>query len=159
MKLTLPPTARRRDRELPGALPLGLRLLAEVRKKRQFGPEVGPTPAFYIMLYSHRNAWANLHLLGRPDTVLARRALRRTFHLGYRSFKVGSGRMAAPESEIPILLANLVYEVGGRSYKATMPPDPTPRARVSSTRAFTGGTMARLAMGGKVIQTLLSILK
>ena len=25
-----------------------------------------------LQLYAHRNAWANLHFLGQPDTVLAR---------------------------------------------------------------------------------------
>ena len=36
---------------------------------------VGPTSAFYSciprLIISHRNAWANLHLLGQPNTPLA----------------------------------------------------------------------------------------
>jgi hypothetical protein len=42
-------------------------------ERRQVGPEAGPTPAFSscIPSNSHRNAWANLHLLGQPNTVLA----------------------------------------------------------------------------------------
>ena len=37
----------------------------------QIGPEVGPTAAFYSMLYFHRSAWANLHISGKPNTFLA----------------------------------------------------------------------------------------
>jgi hypothetical protein len=44
-----------------------------------FRPEVRKTPSWprswanfsRLLLYSHWNAWANLHLLGRPDTFLA----------------------------------------------------------------------------------------
>jgi hypothetical protein len=44
----------------------------QVRKTSEVGPEVGPTLTFlYSCMYSHRNAWADLHLLGQPDTLLA----------------------------------------------------------------------------------------
>ena len=45
----------------------------KVSKGRQVGPEVGPPSAHFSRLsqYSHRNAWANLHLLRQPNTYLA----------------------------------------------------------------------------------------
>ena len=44
-----------------------------------FTPEVRKMPSWprswanfsLLQLYSHRNAWANLHLLGQPNTFLA----------------------------------------------------------------------------------------
>jgi hypothetical protein len=42
-------------------------------ERRQVGPEVGHFWANFSLsrLYSHRNAWANLHRLGQPNTSLA----------------------------------------------------------------------------------------
>ena len=42
---------------------------------RRAGPNVGASSSL-LSLYSHRDAWANLHLLGQPDTFLASAAAR-----------------------------------------------------------------------------------
>ena len=56
---------------LPPAL-LVRGLAEQVRKPPSYiGPEVGPTAALSTILYSHRNAWANSHILGQPNTFLA----------------------------------------------------------------------------------------
>jgi hypothetical protein len=41
------------------------------KEKDLVGPEVGPTSAFDSRAVSHRNARANLHFLGQPNTFLA----------------------------------------------------------------------------------------
>jgi hypothetical protein len=51
-----------------------------------------------LQLYSHRNAWANLHLLGQLDTFLGRRAWPRT---GRPSGRSRRAQEAAPLRHSP----------------------------------------------------------
>jgi hypothetical protein len=54
-------------------LPASATELTDAKVRKTVGPEVGPTSAFSSSLYipTARNAWANLYILGQPNTLLA----------------------------------------------------------------------------------------
>ena len=92
-----------------------------------------------LQLCSHRNAWANLHPLGQPDTCLARSTARAETPWGRRSL---AHRVTRPES------ANPTYMFGTRtdyndSQLAEWADVVAPRLRA---------TRARLALGESVIK-------
>jgi hypothetical protein len=93
----------------------------EVRKTLSFfGPEAGPTPAFF-RLYSHRNARASLHLLGQPDTILAGGRGRARFPAGGGARARSHCRFVLPP--IHFIPDSLTYSV---SLSLKRPRDRTP---------------------------------